>query len=285
MAKRLNLLCEELYTLYFEKQFTFAEIAQQLGCSPVTVHKRLRACGFEARPAGGSVFEYPKKDFDGSLRDQAYLIGLRAGDLHVERGNWAIRVRCTSTHREQIDLIHDLFADYGGVWISQPRARRGTGITVHLNRSFDFLLPHDDHIKEWILADDALFAAFWAGYVDAEGSFIVSRGRAYFKVDSGDKRILYQAWTRLGEMGIVFPEPRLIRPAGTWIKQFQLASHRDLWRLASERKETLIQLCNIVSPYLRHRKRIHAMQAARANVASRISDLEGMYDRHSKANT
>jgi hypothetical protein len=272
MAQRINLLCEELYTLYFEKRLTFAEIAKQIGCHPVTIHKRLKACGFEARPAGGSVFEYSKRDFDGSLSDKAYLIGLRSGDLHVEKGNWAVRVRCTSTHQEQIDLIHDLFSDYGGVWISKPHARRGTGITIHLNRSFDFLLPHDDNIKEWILSDVSLFAAFWAGYVDAEGSFIVSRGRAYFKVDSGDKGILYQAWTRLREMGIAFHEPKLIRPAGTWINQFQLASQRDLWRLATERKETLIQLCNILSPYLRHRRRIQAMEAARANVASRISD-------------
>ncbi|HEU4744944.1 MAG TPA: hypothetical protein VFS61_06900 [Anaerolineales bacterium] len=272
MAQRINLLCEDLYMLYFEKHLTFAEIARQFGCSPVTVHKRLRACGFQARPAGGSVFEYPKKNFDGGLCEQAYLIGLRLGDLHGEKGNRAIRIRCTSTHQEQIDLIHDLFSDSGGVWISKPYARRGTAITVHLNGSFNFLLPHDPSIKEWNLGDDSFFAAFWAGYVDAEGSFIVARGRACFKVDSGDKEILYQAWTRLGQMGIVFPEPRLVRPAGTWIKQFQLASHHDLWRLATERKETLIQLCNILSPYLRHRKRIEAMEAARANVASRISN-------------
>ena len=272
MVQRINILCEDLYTLYFEKQLTLAQIAQQFGCSPVTVHKRLKACGFQARPSGGSVFEYPKKDFDGSLHDKAYLIGLRLGDLHVEKGNWAIRVRCTSTHQEQIDLIQDLFSEYGGVWISKPRPRRGTAITVHLNRSFDFLIPDDRCIEAWILSDGGFFAAFWAGYVDAEGTFVVSRGRTYFKVDSGDREILYQAWIRLGEMGIRFPEPRLVRAAGTWIRQFQLASHHDLWRLASERKETLRQLCNLLSPYLRHKKRIRAMEAARANIASRISN-------------
>jgi hypothetical protein len=133
-------------------------------------------------------------------------------------------------------------------------------------------LSHEDNIEEWILNDDDLFAAFWAGYVDAEGSFIVSRGRAYFKVDSGDKGILHQAWTRFIAVGIALPKPKLIRPAGTWISQFQLASHRDLWRLTTERKETLFQLCTILSPYLRHRKRIQAMEAVRANVVSRISD-------------
>ena len=272
MTKRIDISCEELYSLYFEKQLSFAEIGQKFDCSPVTIHKRLKSCGYEARPAGGSVFEYPKKDFDGSLEQKAYLIGLRLGDLHVEVGNWAIRVRCTSTHQEQVDLIRELFDEYGGVWISEPRAKRGVAVTAHLNRSFDFLLPHEDRIEQWILDNDDLFAAFWAGYLDAEGSFIVSGSRAYFKADSGDKGILYQAWLRLAEMGIDFPEPQLIRPAGTWISQFQLSSHRDLWRLATEKKTTLLQLCNMVSPYLRHRRRIQAMEAVRANVLFRISN-------------
>jgi hypothetical protein len=271
MVKRIDISCEDLYTLYFEQQLTFAEIAQRFNCDPVTIHKRLKMCGFQARPAGGSVFEYPKKDFDGSLTEKAYLIGLRLGDLHVEAGNWAIRVRCTSTHQEQIDLIQELFEKYGGVWISEPKARRGTGVTAHLNRSFDFLLPHEDEIERWILNDDDLFAAFWAGYLDAEGSFIVSGTRAYFKVDSGDKGILHQAWTKLIALGLEFPEPKLIRPAGTWINQFQLSSQRDLWRLATEKKATLMELCDLVSPYLRHRRRILAMEAVRVNVVSRIS--------------
>ena len=271
MVKRSDILCEELYELYVEKQLTFADIARRLDCSPVTIHKRLKACGIQARPAGGSVFEYPKKDFDGSLDEKAYLIGLRLGDLHVEVGNWAIRVRCTSTHQEQIDLIRELFDEYGGIWISEAREKRGTGITAHLNRSFDFLLPQGDEIEQWILDDDNLFAAFWAGYLDAEGSFITSGTRAYFKVDPGDKGILYQAWLRLVDLGLEFHEPKLVRPAGTWISQFQLSSQRDLWRLSTEKKITLLQLCDLVSPYLRHRRPIQAMMAVRANVASRMA--------------
>lgn len=272
LERGLDISCEKLRTLYIEKQLTFAEIAKQYQCSPVTIHKRLKACGIQARPSGGSVYEYPKRDFDGSLYEKAYLIGFRLGDLHVEVGNWAIRVRCTSTHHEQIDLVRELFEQYGGIWISEPKTRRGTGITAHLNRSFDFLLPHEDEIDQWILNDDDLFAAFWAGYVDAEGSFIVSGNRAYFKVDSGDKGILHQAWMRFVNLGLEFPEPNLVRASGTWISQFQLSSQRDLWRLATEKKATLLHLCDMLSPYLRHQKRIRAMEAVRANVVSRSSN-------------
>jgi hypothetical protein len=271
MPRRLNISCEQLHTLYGEKQQTLAEIAVQFRCSPVTIHKRLKACGIKARPSGGSVFEYPKKDFNGSFFEKAYLIGFRLGDLHVELGNWAIRVRCTSTHQEQIDLVRELFEPYGGVWISEPKTRRGTGITAHLNRSFDFLVRQEDTIEPWILNDNDLFAAFWAGYIDAEGSFINTGNRAYFKVDSGDQGILLQAWQKLTELGLQFPKPQLIRPAGTWINQFKLSSHRDLWRLTTEKKTTLLQLCDLISPHLRHQRRIRAMQAVRSNVASRIS--------------
>ncbi len=270
MKKKVDISCEELHRLYVERQFTFVEIAKQYKCSPVTIHKRLKRCGISARPAGGSVYEYPKKDFDGSLQEKAYLIGFRLGDLHVEEGNWAIRIRCTSTHQEQIDLVHDLFEKYGGVWISQPREKRGTGITAHLNRSFEFLIPREDKIADWILSDENLFAAFLAGYVDAEGSFIISGGRAYFKVDSGDRGILFQAWMRLTEIGIRFSEPRLVRPAGTWIRQFHLSSRRDIWRLTSERKETLHQFCELLEPFLRHRKRVRDMELVRSNVQLRL---------------
>jgi predicted DNA-binding protein YlxM (UPF0122 family) len=269
LDRGVEISCETLHALYVDKQLSFAEIAERCQCSPATIHRRLKACGIEARPVGGSACEYPKKDFDGGPCSKAYLIGLRLGDLHIEQGSRAIRVRCTSTCQEQITLIQELFMEYGGIWISKPQAVRGTGITVHLNRSFDFLLPHEDGIESWILDDNELFAAFWAGYLDAEGSFIVSGKRAYFKVDSGDKGILNQAWMRLGEMGLEFQHPKLVRPAGTWISQFQLTSRRDLWRLASERKETLLQLCDLLTPHLRHRTRIHDMEAVRANVEAR----------------
>lgn len=270
MKKKVDISCEELHRLYVERQFTMAEIAQQYKCVPTTIHKRLKRCGIPARPAGGSTYEYPKRDFDGSMFEKAYLIGFRLGDLHVEEGNWAIRVRCTSTHQEQIDLVRDLFEKYGGVWISQPQEKRGIGITAHLNRSFGFLIPHEDKIADWVLVDDRLFAAFLAGYIDAEGSFVSSGGRAYFKVDSSDKGILFQAWMRLIEMGIEFSEPRLVRPKGTWIRQFQLASRRDIWRLTTERKETLYQLCEMLAPFLRHRKRVRDMEFVKSNVQSRL---------------
>jgi hypothetical protein len=269
MFKQSDISCEELLLLYEEKQLTLAQIAELFNCSETSIHRRMKICGIKARPAGGAIEEYPKKDFDGSIYDKAYLIGMRLGDLHVEEGNWAIRIRCTSTRQEQIDLVQELFSEYGGIWISEPREKRGVGITAHLNRLFDFLLRKEDEIEDWILQDNQTFLAFMAGYIDAEGSFIISKDRAYFKIDSGDKGILRQAWDKFLELDVEFPEPNLVRPAGTWISQFQLASRHDLWRLASERKETLLKICIMLAPYLRHQKRVRDMQSVKANVLSR----------------
>jgi predicted DNA-binding protein YlxM (UPF0122 family) len=267
LNRGIELSCDELHSLYLDQELTIYEIAGQYECSPVTIHRRLAKCGIAARPAGGDEFEYPKKDFDGTLLDKAYLLGFAKGDLHVDRGNWAIRVRCTSTKQEQFDLVQQLFANYGGIWISKMKLKRGKCITAHLNLSFDFLVSLKDEIPDWVLADDNMFASFWSGYLDAEGSFIISGKRAYFKVDSCDKNILFQAWRRLEWMGLEFSPPYIVRKKGTL--SGLLTSRCDLWRLTTERKETLTALCALVEPFLKHAKRRADMWNVKMNVETR----------------
>src|SRR5205823_9762542 len=43
------------------------------------------------------------------------------------------------------------------------------GMIARLNMTFEFLLPKQDAVPEWILESDEPFFAFLAGYVDAEG--------------------------------------------------------------------------------------------------------------------
>lgn len=267
LDRGVELACDELRVLYKEQTLSIYEIANQFECSPVTIHRQLKRCGITARPAGGDEFEYAKKDFDGDLFEKAYLLGFRQGDLHVERGNWAIRVRCTSTRQEQIDLVQSLFSEYGGIWISKPRPIRGTAITAHLNLSFGFLVPKQDAIEQWILEQDNLFAAYWAGYIDAEGSFVTSGKRVMFKVDSCDKGILHNAWHKLNQMGFDFPPPRVVHGKGIFTGR--LWSTCDLWRVASEKTDTLLKLCKLLEPYLRHRKRIRDLQRIKIILQSR----------------
>lgn len=131
--------CKQLHILYMTQQKSLSQIAETYHCSPATVSRWLKKCGIVTRPVGGDVFQYPKMDFSGDWAEKAYLLGFRAGDLHVERGARAIRVRCTSTRPEQIRLVEKLFTPYGGIWKSMDREKRGVGVTAHLNLSFDFL--------------------------------------------------------------------------------------------------------------------------------------------------
>jgi hypothetical protein len=119
------------------------------------------------------------------------------------------------------------------------------------------------------LFDDPVVRKDWAGYLDAEGSFITSGKRVYFKVDSCDKGILHQAWEKLRTIGIQFPSPRLVRPKNSQVGH--LVSQCDLWRLASENKAVLLQLCELVTPYLKHEKRYADTVRVKTNIIARLN--------------
>src|SRR5207247_5680529 len=109
------------------------------------------------------------------ITEMAYLVGFRHGDLHVELVVNTIVVKCTSTRAEQVELFRELFEPYGHVYTDEAtlsrRKRQSIGMIARLNRTFDFLLPKQDQLPEWVRESDATFFAFFAGYLDAEGYF------------------------------------------------------------------------------------------------------------------
>ena len=86
----------------------------------------------------------------GDLAERAYLVGFRLGDLNVELHGHTITVKCTSTRGEQVSLFRQLFEPYGHVYTDEAtlthRRRQSIGMSVALNRSFDFLLPSSDSV-------------------------------------------------------------------------------------------------------------------------------------------
>lgn len=139
------------------------------------------------------------------------MIGFRLGDLNVYHPKNIICVRCSTTYEGQISLIKKLFEKYGGVY--SYFAPRGTyEICCYLNNSFEFLLPKEDKVPNWILKDNRCFLAFFAGYIDAEG--YISIRRRGLEIQSYDKNILRQSWKKLKILGITCPKPTLSKPAG-----------------------------------------------------------------------
>lgn len=264
---------ERLRELYVEQGLSLSAIAEQFGCSLTTVWRRMKAAAIPCRE-GGSEPKYPRTDFSGDLGEMAYLIGFRIGDLHVAmEGSRTVVVKCTSTRAEQIALFRLLFERYGHVFTDEAtlarRRRQTIGMEVRLNMTFDFLLPKQDAVPEWILANDDAFFAFFAGYVDAEGYFrayyVINQPKpqARLEVRSYDVNLLTQLQQGLCARGIDCPPARLRVRAG-YTNREGVRSNRDLWGLGIHRKESLRRLVTKIDPHLRHTRRRRDMLAALA---------------------
>ncbi len=260
----------ELRRLYVEEGMSMNALAERCGCSLTTIWRKLKAAGIEPRPDGGSPL-YARYDFSGNRAEMAYLIGFRLGDLNVELEGNTIVVKCTSTRSEQIVLFRQLFAPYGHVYTDEAtlarRQRQSIGMIARLNMTFDFLLPKQDAVPEWVLTMDDTFFAFFAGYVDAEGYF-----RAYFvrkqpkplaclEIRSYDAVLLTQLRDGLCARGIACPPARL-RVAAGYTNRAGVRSNRDLWGLGIHRKESLRQLVTRIEPHLKHSRRRRDMFTA-----------------------
>ena len=164
---------QEVRRLYVEEELSLEAVGAQLGVSSSVARRRFIAAGVARRPSFQT--RYPRRDFSGRLAERAYLLGFRLGDLHVALTELSVVVKCTSTRAEQVDLFEALFGPYGHVYTSTgtPDSERclkaAVRMQVGLNRTFEFLVPKEDRVPEWVLAGDEAFYAYFAGYLDAEG--------------------------------------------------------------------------------------------------------------------
>jgi hypothetical protein len=254
-----------LEEMYIKQRMLQRQISAKLGVHRATILRWMKAYGIPARPKAEAITRYPKRDFSGDPVEKAYLIGFRLGDLHVKKphqNGLTIRVDCTTTKIEQIELIKQLFGNYGHIWLSKRRADGNRLIVCFLNESFAFLLEKRDRIEEWILKSDELFAAFLAGYSDAEACIFTTKRGARFVLASYDKTILHQIYSRLQSLGITGPPPRILVPRGH-IKKDGLRYRQDHWMLGIYSKKSLSKLLEMIGPHLKHKKRISDAKKAR----------------------
>ena len=119
LAKKRNKIPKIIIKdLYYKNHLTQQQIGQQLGKSRFHILLLMKEYGLLARGPSITQLQYPKFDFSKNLIEKAYLIGFRQGDLHVKlspSGN-LIRVDCTSTKEEQIELFKNLFQKYGFIY-------------------------------------------------------------------------------------------------------------------------------------------------------------------------
>lgn len=279
----INISKKELKKLYLEKKISSPEIAKRFKCSPALIRDRLKEYKIsirslqEALPLSNKP-RYPQKDFNGNLEEKAYLIGFRLGDLHAKassKNSSSIYINVASTKPELIKIVEQSFSPYGHVWQSEPDKIGIVYIRTSLNRTFNFLLPKKDLIEPWILRNKKYFAAFLAGYTDAEGTFCLCGGDAVFSIRSQDKNILHQIQNKLTEQRIFLRPPQIARRKGTRDIRGTI-SNENIWAIFMHRKDAILKLIDLINPYLKHADKRKRMKMVKNNIIWRNKK----YNRH-----
>jgi len=294
-AKRLlfniNIPKKELKKLYLEKKLSSVDIAKKFKCNPGLIRSRLREYKLPAR----SHYEahllcnqphYERRDFSGDLKEKAYLIGFRKGDLYATQARpRTIVVSMSSSKFAQIRLFKNLFLKYGHIWEGRRiwKSKFGTYyrevvVQCYLNNTFEFLVEKKDLIEPWILRNKNYFTAFLSGHTDAEGTFCLCGGDAVFSIRSQDKNILHQAREKLIKLGILLRPPQIVRKKGTKDVRGTI-SNENIWGIFMHRKNAILKLIGLVNPYLKHADKRKRMKILTNNILGR----DKKYNRHQRS--
>lgn len=277
MSVKLNIPKNRIKFLYEQRKKSTIQLAKIYSCSWKTILNRLREYNIKTRDISEAHIKYPKKDFSGNLIEKAYLIGFSIGDLHIrkyEKNGKVISAVCASTNPGQIRLIYNLFKKYGYVRINPPNKRGIIRVECALNHSFNFLLNKEDKIEPYILLNDKLFFAFFAGYLDAEGDLGVnSNNIASLRLGTYDKNILSQIQNKLINKGIS-STLTLDRPKGSKVNlpkgykhnNREYKTNHDFWRLAVYKKRALWEVLDRIAPYLKHPRMKSGLLEAKKNI-------------------
>lgn len=272
--KPITISKQTLYHLYHKDHLTQKQIAKKFGHSPYGIQRWMKIYGIQSRTDSESHTKFPKSDYSGNLTEKAYLIGFRLGDLNISLVHKLIHVRCSTTIKDQVTLLQNLFEKYGHVHVW--KAKRGTyEISILLNKSFNFLLPKRDAIEPWIIANTQYFLSFLAGYSDAEGSYYLRKPRpgvgkvgwGMFEIETYDKGMLSTIYKKLRsfDIGASFSKSR---HAGYEDKR-GVITNKDCWRITVHKKQSLWNFIKLIQSYHKHEGKLRDLQKVKENLLSR----------------
>lgn len=261
MPKIIQISKKTLENLYLKQKLSSYQIAKKLNCSQALIMKKLNFLNIHTRTIqeGKALTppKYERHNFSGTLEEKAYLIGFRLGDLHISKthpNSPTIRVSCNSTKNEQLILIHELFGSYGHVNEVGPDKKGATHIRCFLNTTFKFLFPKYPNILIWILKSKKYSTAFFAGYVDAEGTFAISnKNQPLFSIKSQDKGIMSDIHKYILPRIGVKTRLQFVRAEGSIM--LGIRSNKDVFGIFVYNRKDLLRILNALLPYLKHIKR------------------------------
>lgn len=263
---------ERLEMLYLRRGYSTWEIEKRFGYTRSRVYRKLHEYGIPTRNIAEAHIQYVRKNFSGSKFEQAYLIGFAMGDLRVRKTSprsETIHVDCGSTQEAQIRLITQLFKPYGRVWVGKSNRRGVRQIECFLDDSFRFLLTPRQLADRWITVRKDYFAAFLAGFTDAEGCISISgEGQSYYSLGNYNRLLLQQIRRELIRFGI--PVGKLCESKIKGRMTFDIYRHnQNYWSLRIVRKICLLKLFVLIGPFLKHADKVKALARARRNIVLR----------------
>jgi len=206
---------------------------------------------------------YLRYPFTGENHEKSYMIGLRAGDLDVQRNScFTIKVKVGTTHPAMKTLMESVFGKYGAVVPRPYFDKRGQrfvwDILAWLDNSFSFLLEKPERIPRWVLQDAECFLSYLAGYFDAEGTVVLThnkdRANIGLIIATHDKNILRDAFQALKNMGL-HPRMRIHMQKGTHTRYGPQSA--TCWNLAIHRRAEILRLAECLP--LRHPEKIRRL--------------------------
>lgn len=260
-----------LRRLYLVEHQSSRKIAKIYKCAYSTIDRYIRRYGFPVKTLSAAHITTKRKDFNGSVLDKAYLIGLRIGDLRVRKiykNSETIQIDSASTRMDMIYHVSKLFKPYGRVWLGNPTILNKVQVECSVNKSFEFLLPKYEAFPPWTIQNRRRFLSILAGFIDAEGCFSISgKDRGFFSLGNYNTRILKQISVLLDEFKIHY-RYNLGSKAG-YISKEGYVQKGDYWILQIDRKYDLYCFAKIILPYLRYSRKIDDVNRVLENINSR----------------
>jgi predicted transcriptional regulator len=246
---------EVLSQLYVNENMSTREIARRLGIGKTTVSRWLKRYEIPVRKCKNP--KYPRKSFSNDGIEKAYMLGLRAGDIHARNICRTVAVSTGSTHPAMVNLFYKIYSKYGHCnKISCKIKSRNSYcwmVYCYLDKSFDFLIRKPLRLPK----RNDLFYSFLAGYADAEGSWVIQgkNERTYFtfEIGSRDSGLLRQIKENLEENGYHPSFTLIIKENNV---NFPIDVAEKFCVLSLTRREEVISLAKRILKYSQHEEKL-----------------------------
>ncbi len=268
----------ELENLYLKKRMSINRIAKKFNVSYETIRYKLIRFGVPRRTKSEAMIKFPKKPFSQNLTEKAYMLGLRSGDIYAVKHYNHIRVTSTTTHVAFLEMMKDVFGKYSNVGIHRRFNKDHNEWIVYadMDKSFNFIIKKPKKIPKQIIDNNKYFYHFLGGYVDCEGTFIITKSnendvRLMFRIGSYDKLILQQIKNKLKAINIT-PHLYLDRLSGS--KTTFGRTKKDFYVLKIYRTYDLVSIIKILLNYCKHEEKIQKMKLILRNYKKSWSEIK-----------